>query len=98
MLTNKAFHIAELITKDNYIHACIDITVDAVHLHQRISVAAVGRGDVSQDGVVLFGYCVDPKLNVVGQNHRICRTVNNHTFKAPIGDAFNHGSEFSYLS
>ena len=98
MLMNKAFHIAELITNDNYIHACIDITVDPVHVHQHIFVAAVDRGDLSQDGVVLFGYCVDPKLNVVGQNHRIWRTVNNHIFQAAIGDAFNHGSEFSYLS
>ena len=63
MLMDKAFHIAELIANDNYIHACIDITVEAVNVHQDVFVVPVDRGDPSQDGVVLIGYCVDPKAH-----------------------------------
>ncbi len=63
MLMNKALHIAELIANDNYIHACIDITIEVVNVHQDVFSVAVARGDSSQDGVVLFGYCVDPKAH-----------------------------------
>ena len=98
MLMNKALHIAELIANDNYIHACIDITIEVVNVHQDVFSVAVARGVpvrmVSSYSVIVW----IPKLTVVGQNHRIWRAVNNHTFQAAIGDAFNHGSEFSYLS